>query len=249
MKIISWNPNGIRALMKKISIKDFIKKYQPDILCFNEIKASTPISNIYLQLEFKNQYWNVSKAKKGYAGTVVLSKIKPINVIKSPFDDEGRLICLEFEEYYLINVYVANAGQDLKRLDYRIGVWDVKLREFVSKLDKPVIIMGDMNVAHKEIDIARPKYNLRTPGFTIEERESYKKLLDLGFVDTFRHFYPTTIKYTYWGYRFKCREKNIGWRIDAALVNKDLMNKVVSSEILDEEVGSDHCPIVLELSS
>ena len=247
MKILSWNPNGIRALMKKISIKDFIKKYKPDIICFNEIKASAPLPNIYLQLEFKNQYWNVSKARKGYAGTAVLSKIKPLNVIKSPFDDEGRLICLEFEEYFLINVYVVNAGQGLKRLYHRISDWDVKLREFISKLEKPVILMGDMNVAHKEIDIARPKSNLQTPGFTKEERVSYQKLLDMGLVDTFRHFYPNVVKYTYWGYRFRCREKNIGWRIDAALVDKNIMDKVVSSEILDDEKGSDHCPIMLEL--
>lgn len=249
MKIISWNPNGIRALMKKINISDFIKKYKPDILCFNEIKASAPVSTIPLQLAFKHQYWNISE-KKGYAGTVVFSKIKPLNVIKSPFDKEGRLICLEFEEYFVINVYVPNSGQELKRLEYRVNVWDRFLREFISKLEKPVILVGDMNVARTEIDLARPRQNRMSSGFTKEERESFELLLkECKLVDTFRHFHPEEVKYTYWGYRFRCREKNLGWRIDHGLVSENFVKNVMRSEILDEELGSDHCCILLELKS
>ena len=249
MKIISWNPNGIRALIKKIKLTEFIKKYKPYILCFNEIKASAAISSIPLQLEFRHQYWNISE-KKGYAGTCVLSKIKPLNVIKSPFDKEGRLICLEFEEYFVINVYVPNSGQELKRLGYRVHQWDFALREFVSKLEKPVILVGDMNVARTSIDLARPRQNTKTSGFTIEERESFEKLLkECKLIDTFRYLHPNVVKYTYWGYRFRCREKNLGWRIDYGLVSEKIKDKIVRSEILDKELGSDHAPIVLELKS
>ena len=249
MKIISWNPNGIRALMKKVNLTEFFKKHNPDIVCFNEIKASAPISSIPLRLIFKYQYWNISE-KKGYAGTVVLSKIKPINVIKSPFDKEGRLICLEFEEYYVINVYVPNSGQELKRLNYRVNEWDVKLREFIKSLDKPVILVGDMNVARTPKDLARPKQNTRSSGFTQEERESFENMItECKLIDTYRHFYPDEIKYTYWGYRFRCREKNLGWRIDYALITEDLRDKIVRSEILDKPLGSDHAPIVLEIKS
>lgn len=249
MKIISWNPNGIRALLKKIRLDKFIEEYKPDILCFNEIKGSAAISNIYLQSLFKHQYWNISKAKKGYAGTVVFSKIKPINVIKSPFDEEGRLICLEFDNYYVINVYVPNAGAELKRLKYRVEEWDEKLREFILSLKKPVIIVGDFNVARTEKDLARPKNNLRTAGYTKEERESFEKTLSLGLMDTYRELYPNEIKYSYWSYRFRCREKNLGWRIDYCLISNELKDKIIKSEILDKEIGSDHCPILLELKS
>ena len=184
--------------------------------------------------------------KKGYAGTCILSNIKPLSIEKSPFDDEGRLLCLEFEEYYLINLYVPNAGQDLKRIKYRVEEWDVKLRKYIKSKTKPVIVVGDLNVAHKEIDIARPKTNLRTPGYTIEERSSFDKLLGIGLIDTYRYIHPKEIKYSYWSYRFKCREKNLGWRIDYALVPEKMKSKIKRSEILDDEIGSDHCPILLD---
>lgn len=249
MKIIAWNPNGIRALLKKINIQKFINTYKPDILCFNEIKASNPINSIYLQTIYKHQVWNISK-KKGYAGTCVLSKIKPLNIEKSPFDEEGRLIRLEFEDYNVIVVYVPNSGQDLKRLNYRVNVWDAKLREYIKQLEKPVILVGDCNVARTPMDLARPKNNTRSSGFTKEERESFEKTLnECQLIDTFRHFYPKEIKYSYWGYRFKCREKNLGWRIDYGLVYKDLLDQIKSSEILDNELGSDHCPILLEINT
>jgi len=244
VKIISWNPNGIRALMKKINMNKFINDNKPDILCFNEIKASEPINTIYLHLHYKYQYWNISK-RKGYAGTVTFSLIKPLSVDKSPFDDEGRLICLEFDKYYVINVYVPNSGAKLARLKYRTEVWDIKLREYISKLKKPVIIVGDLNVAHHEIDIARPKTNLRTAGYTIEERKSFQKLLDMGFIDTYRSKNPDEVKYSYWSYRTRGRERNVGWRIDYGLVSKDLEDKIEEVNILDKEMGSDHCPVSL----
>ena len=246
MKIISWNPNGIRALLKKIKINEFLQNHKPDILCFNEIKASHPENNLYFQTFFKHQYWNISE-KKGYAGTCIFSNIKPLNIIKSPFDNEGRLICLEFEDFFLINVYTPNAGQELKRLDYRVKEWDVKFQEFVGKFQKPSILVGDFNVAHKPIDLARPKSNEHSAGFTKEERDSFQELLNLGFIDSFRMFYPDKVQYSYWGYRFKCREKNLGWRIDYGLVSEKLKDKIKSSEILDNQLGSDHCPIILEL--
>lgn len=247
MKIISWNPNGIRALMKKVNIDSFIKEHDPDILCFNEIKASAPSNVIIFQLNFKYQYWNVSKARKGYAGTMVACKKKPLSVDKSPFDNEGRMICLEFKDYYVINLYVPNSGSELKRLKYRVEEWDIKLREYVKKLDKPIIMVGDFNVAHKEIDLARPKTNKKTAGFTNEERESFQKLLDMGFIDTYRKFEPEKVKYSYWSYRFRCREKGLGWRIDYGLVSKKLEDKIEEVDILDKQMGSDHCPILLKM--
>jgi exodeoxyribonuclease-3 len=246
MKIISWNVNGIRSWLKKIKFQQFIKNYEPDILCLNEIKASNPINALDFYI-YKYRYWNISK-KKGYAGTCIFSKLEPLSVEKSPFDEEGRLLCLEFEDYYLINLYVPNSGQELKRLKYRTEKWDEELRNYIKKKDKAVIIVGDMNVAHKEIDLARPKSNLHTAGYTMEERNSFEKLLNIGLIDTYRLLHQETKdKYTYWSYRFKCREKNLGWRIDYALISNNLKDKIVKSEILENELGSDHCPILCEL--
>ena len=191
------------------------------------------------------QYWNISKARKGYSGTVVFSKVKPLSVEKSPFDNEGRLINVEYEDFNLINLYVPNSGQELKRLEYRVNEWDEKLREYIKGQKKPVIVVGDMNVARYEIDLARPKTNTRSSGFTKEERESFEKTLELGLVDTFRHFHPEEVKYSYWGYRFRCREKNLGWRIDYFLVSKELMKNITESDIMADQIGSDHAPIIL----
>ena len=245
MKIIYWNVNGIRAVQRRINFNKFLTDNNADIMCLGEIKASKTENNMHLQMMYPHQYWNISKAKKGYSGTVVLSKIKPLSVEKSPFDEEGRLINLEFDNFNLINLYVPNSGQELKRLEYRVNEWDKKLREYINSQKKPVIVVGDMNVARYEIDLARPKSNRRSSGFTKEERESFEKTLDLGLVDTFRHFHPDEVKYSYWGYRFKCREKNLGWRIDYFLVSKELMKDVRESDIMTEQVGSDHAPIIL----
>ena len=245
VKIISWNPNGIRALMRKINMREFIKDNNPDILCFNEIKASDPVNTIYMQIAFKYHYWNISK-RKGYAGTITYSKIKPISVDKSPFDEEGRLICLEFDKYYVLNVYVPNSGAKLARLHYRTKTWDVQLRQYIYHLKKkPVIIVGDLNVAHHEIDLARPKTNLTTAGYTLDERKSFDKLLSMGFIDTFRYKNPDVVKYSYWSYRTRGRERGVGWRIDYCLIPEDMKDKIKEVDILDDQMGSDHCPISL----
>lgn len=252
MKIISWNVNGLRALSRNISIENFVKKYNPDIICFNEIKSSTQTNTLLFNiLGYKEQYWNIS-TKKGYAGTVIFSKVKGIKIEKSPFDKEGRLICVEFPKFYLINLYVPNSGAQLKRLKYRTEEWDKELRKYIKdkQKNKEVIVVGDLNVARTEKDLARPKTNLKTAGYTLEERESFETTLkELELKDTFRELNPETIKYTYWSYRCKCREKNLGWRLDYALVSKKMFKNIKKSEIMDKEVGSDHCPILLELKS
>ena len=245
MKIIYWNVNGIRAVQRRINFNKFLTEQNADIMCLGEIKASKTENNMHFQMMYPHQYWNISKARKGYSGTVVFSKVKPISVEKSPFDNEGRLINLEYEDFNLINLYVPNSGQELKRLEYRVNEWDEKLREYIKAQKKPVIVVGDMNVARYEIDLARPKSNTRSSGFTKEERESFEKTLELGLVDTFRHFHPEEVKYSYWGYRFRCREKNLGWRIDYFLVSKEMMKNVRESNILADQMGSDHAPIIL----
>jgi len=243
MRIISWNPNGIRALLKKNVLNSFLKKYNPDIVCFNEIKSS----EFTLEFDYPFIYWNSSETKKGgYAGTLVLSKIKPDKVEMSPFDNEGRLIKLEFKSFTLINVYVPNAGQKLKRLDFR-NEWDKNFRKYV-KNNKKLIIAGDLNVAYdKNIDIWNPSYNDK-PGTTKKERTNFKKLLELGFVDTFRNLHKNKIKYSYWSYLGRGREKNKGWRLDYFLVSKDIFKKIKNSDILDKIKGSDHAPIILDIN-
>ncbi len=245
MKIISWNPNGIRALLRKFNMSKFLKKYNPDIICFNEIKSCE------ILLEFEKTYpyifWNCSKTKKGgYSGTLILSKIKPNNVEMSPFDNEGRLIKLEFKKFTLINVYVPNAGIKLKRLEYRMK-WDMKLRKYI-KNSKKTILTGDLNVAYnKNLDIWNSSYNDKA-GVTPDERNNFKKLLNLGFIDTFRYLHPKKVKYSYWSYWGNARPKNKGWRMDYFLVSKDIKNKVIKSDILDKVKGSDHAPILLDIN-
>jgi exodeoxyribonuclease-3 len=261
MKIISWNVNGIRAILKKDYFIDLINSEDPDVFCMGETKISCPFLNVQEEITEKLKskyfnYWSPCKTRKGYSGTAIYTKKEPENVIyglkigDTEYDDEGRVITCEFKKYYLIHVYTPNSGQELARLEWRTETWDRMFSKFIEKLQKtkPVIVCGDLNVAHKEIDLKNPKTNLRTAGFTTEERTSFDKLLkDTELVDTFRSLNPELIKYSYWTYKFQARLKNAGWRIDYFLVDKNLLKKVIKSDILDNILGSDHAPIILEI--
>jgi len=252
MKIISWNVNGIRAITKKDFFDD-ISKMDPDILCLQETKAQDEeVEEALAKMTGYHQYYN-SAQKKGYSGVAILSKVKPISITNDmgieEHDQEGRVQCAEFDNFYLVNVYVPNSGQALVRLDYR-KQWDVDFSNFLKglKKTKPVILCGDLNVAHQAIDLKNDKANYnKTAGYTQIEIDGMDNLLAVGFVDSFRHFYPDKVQYTYWSYRFKARERNTGWRIDYFLVSKSLIDKVKKVEILSEYYGSDHCPIQLEV--
>ena len=249
MKIISWNVNGIRSLIKTNYINNLLIEECPDILCLNETKLSNEIeSDIFNSYEYN--YHNISKIKKGYSGTSIYSKIKPINVTLGIYDidNEGRVIILEYKKFYLVNVYTPNSGVGLNRLDWRINTWDSNFINYIFKLqiDKPIILCGDLNVAHTEIDLKNPKTNLHSAGFTIEERLSFNKLLEnCLLIDTFRYLNPNKIEYSYWSYMNKARIKNIGWRIDYFLVSNKIIKKVLKSIILTHIFGSDHAPIEL----
>ena len=252
MKIISWNINGIRAITQKDFFEDF-SKMNPDIICLQETKAQDgEVEKALSQLSAYHHYYN-SAVRKGYSGVAMLSKIKPIAVTYDmgieEHDQEGRVISAEFETFYLVNVYVPNSGQELVRLDYR-QQWDIDFRNYLSNLkeSKPVILCGDLNVAHQAIDLKNDKANYnKTAGYTQIEIDGMDHLLDAGFVDSWRHFHPDTVAYTYWSYRFKARERNTGWRLDYFLVSNSLLDKVKNIEILSEYYGSDHCPVLLEL--
>ncbi|HLW32171.1 MAG TPA: exodeoxyribonuclease III [Aequorivita sp.] len=253
MKIISWNINGIRAITKKDFFEDF-SKMEPDVLCLQETKAQDgEVEKALSPLKNYHHYYN-SADRKGYSGVAVLSKVKPLSVTYDmgieEHDQEGRVICAEFDTFYLVNVYVPNSGQELVRLDYR-QQWDTDFRNYLSNLKetKPVILCGDLNVAHQAIDLKNDKANYnKTAGYTQVEIDGMDHLLNAGFVDSFRHFYPDTVAYTYWSYRFKARERNTGWRLDYFLVSNSILDKVNKVEILSEYYGSDHCPIKLELA-
>ncbi len=248
LKFTSWNVNGIRACDKK-GFKEYFKESNSDIFCLQEIKLSEG------QYEFNPegyyQYFNYAQ-RKGYSGTAIYTKEKPLNVvygISHELDNEGRTIVLEYPNYYVLTVYTPNSQRELKRLPTRLD-WDDKFREYVSNLDKekPVIMCGDFNVAHKEIDLKNPKTNVKNAGFSPEERESFTKLLNAGFTDSFRLLYPDVIeRYSWWSYRFKAREKNAGWRIDYWLVSNSLGANIVNSEIDDKILGSDHAPVYLNI--
>mgnify|MGYP003879586285 CR=1 FL=1 len=247
MKLISWNVNGLRACLNK-GFLDYFHKVDADIFCIQETKLQE--GQIKLDLEGYYQYWNYAE-KKGYSGTAVFTKIKPLSVSYGigieEHDKEGRVITLEFDDFYLVNVYTPNSQRELARLDYRMK-WEDDFREYLKNLEKnkPVIVCGDLNVAHKEIDIKNPEANRRNAGFTDEEREKMTILLESGFVDTFRYFYPDKKDaYTWWSYMRKAREKNIGWRIDYFLVSKSLVNRLKSAAIHSDVMGSDHCPVEL----
>ena len=250
LKLISWNVNGIRACLNK-GFGDFFKTVNADIFCIQETKCQKEqVEN--LEYDGYTSYWN-SAEKKGYSGTAVFTKIKPITVTYGigieEHDKEGRVITLEFEDFYLVNVYTPNSKRELERLDYR-QIWEDEMRKYLLKLDKkkPVIMCGDLNVAHKEIDLKNPKTNTHNAGFTIEERTKMTNLLEAGFVDSFRYLYPEEEgKYTWWSYMRKSREKNIGWRIDYFIVSDRIKEKIKEAKIYDEILGSDHCPIGLEI--
>ena len=247
MKLISWNVNGLRAVMSKGNLIPFMNAECPDIMAFQETKMQEDQQNFNFDGYFR--YMN-SAEKKGYSGTMVLSKIKPLSVdydIKGEdHPKEGRVITLEYEDFYFVCAYVPNSKDGLKRLDYRMH-WEDDLRKHLMKLDKkkPVIYTGDLNVAHNEIDLKNPDDNHFSAGFSDEEREKFSKLLSSGFKDSFRELYPETVKYSWWSYRTKARERNAGWRIDYFVVSDRLMDKVKDSLIYNDIEGSDHCPIGL----
>lgn len=253
MKIISWNINGVRAITKKDFFED-ISKISPEILCLQETKAQdTEVEKALAEMTEYHQYYN-SANRKGYSGVALLSKTEPISVTYDmgveEHDLEGRVLCAEFEEFYLVNTYVPNSGAKLVRLDYR-KTWDDDFRLYLKNLQKtkPVILCGDLNVAHQAIDLKNDKANYnKTAGYTQVEIDGMDKLLNVGLVDSFRYFHPEEVAYTFWSYRFKSRERNTGWRLDYFLVSNSFMEKVKSNEILSEYYGSDHCPIQLELN-
>ena len=246
-KLISWNVNGLRSCMGK-GFMDFFDSVDADIFCLQEIKLSE--GQIEWNKENYYSYWNYAE-KKGYSGTAVFSKEKPLSVKYGigidEHDHEGRVITLEFEKFYMVTVYTPNSQRELTRLEYRMK-WEDDFRNFLNDLrkTKPVVVTGDMNVAHKEIDLKNPKTNRKNAGFTDEERQKMTELLDSGFIDTFRYFYPDAEqRYSWWSYMFKSREKNAGWRIDYFLASKELEDRLISAEIHDKVLGSDHCPIEL----
>ncbi len=250
MKFISWNVNGLRACVNKGFI-DFFNETNADFFCLQETKMQE--GQLELELDGYFQYWN-SAEKKGYSGTAIFTKIKPINVKYDMgiemHDKEGRVICLEYDDFYLVNVYTPNSKRELARLDYRLK-WENDFREYLIKLDstKPVILCGDLNVAHKEIDLKNPKTNTKNAGFTVEEREQMTLLLDSGFIDSYRYLYPEKEgAYTWWSYMFKAREKNAGWRIDYFVISNKIKDKLVDSIIHDQIMGSDHCPVEIILN-
>lgn len=250
MKLISWNVNGIRACVTK-GFLEYFNEMDADIFCIQESKLQE--GQINLELEGYYQYWNYAE-KKGYSGTAIFTKEKPLNVTYGlgieEHDKEGRVITLEFENFYMITVYTPNSKNELARLDYRM-VWEDAFKEYLKVLDekKPVIVCGDLNVAHKEIDLKNPKTNLRNAGFTGEERSKFTELLNSGFVDTFRYFYPDEVgAYSWWSYRFNARAKNAGWRIDYFLVSDSIKDKLEDAKIHSEVLGSDHCPVELKIN-
>ena len=249
MKLISWNVNGIRAAMTK-GFEEFFDSISADIFCVQETKLQP--EQIKFEKEGYKQYWN-SAVKKGYSGTAVFSKIEPISVKYGigieEHDQEGRVITLEFEKFFLVNCYTPNSKRELERLEYR-QVWEDEFRKYLVNLDnkKPVILCGDLNVAHKEIDLKNPSSNHHNAGFTDEEREKMTKLLEAGFTDSFRYMYPDKEgEYSWWSYMFHAREKNAGWRIDYFIVSKSIETQIKEATIYTEILGSDHCPVGLEI--
>ena len=247
MKLISWNVNGIRACVNK-GFKDFFKEADADIFCIQETKCQEG----QIDLEFKGykSYWN-SAERKGYSGTAIFTKKEPQNVFYGigidEHDKEGRVITLEFDKYYVVTIYTPNAKRELERLDYR-QIWEDEIRKYLLSLSskKPVIMCGDLNVAHEEIDLKNPKTNRGNAGFTDEERTKMTELLNAGFVDTFRYLYPDkTDAYSWWSYMGRAREKNVGWRIDYFIVSENIKDKIKDAVIYPEVMGSDHCPVGL----
>lgn len=264
MRLISWNVNGIRAVHKKDLFMPFVKKYKPDIICLQETKAEQHQSEVDLP-EYE-EYWN-SASRKGYSGTAIFTKTKPISItldipeeivkkykgLKDKYGDanaEGRVICAEFKNFFIVTVYTPNAKDDLSRIAMRHDMWDKAFLAYMKELEKkkPVVFCGDLNVAHTPEDLARPKENIGKKGFTDEEREGFQNFIDAGFVDTFRMKTSGNGHYTWWSHFAGARARNVGWRIDYFLVSSKLKSKVKNASILPEVMGSDHCPIVLEIA-
>jgi exodeoxyribonuclease-3 len=251
MKLISWNVNGIRAVLGK-GFGDFVTAEKPDILCLQETKARPEQVALPLEMAGYHSFWN-SAVKPGYSGVAVFSREKPLDVRlgigSDEHDQEGRVLTVEYPDFTLVNVYTPNAQDELRRLSYRL-VWDAAFREYVGREAerKPVVFCGDLNVAHQEIDLARPRENRRNPGFSDEERESFGRLLDAGFTDSFRHFHPDKAEaYSWWSYRAGARQRNVGWRIDYFGVSSPFMARVVDARIFPHVLGSDHCPVGMTL--
>lgn len=265
MKLFSWNVNGIRAVIKKGEFQNFINKYDPDILCLQETKAEQ--GQAVIDLPQYKEYWNSSRAKKGYSGTAIFTKVKPLNVINDipqefieqagltadnygHSNDEGRVISAEFTNYFVVTAYTPNAKDDLTRIPLR-EQWDKAITAYCADLQtkKPVIYCGDMNIAHTEDDLANPKSNKGKKGFTAEERAGFDNWLSAGLIDIFRNYHKGNGYYTWWSYFAKARERNVGWRIDYFLVSEKLKDKVLSASIHPEQLGSDHCPVSIKLKN
>ena len=250
MKFISWNVNGIRACLKK-GFAEYFQEANADIFCIQETKCQE--GQVELTLPGYHQYWN-SAVRKGYSGTAIFAKREPLSVSYGigieEHDQEGRVITLEYEDFYFVTVYTPNSQNELARLSYRMD-WERDFLEYLTKLEerKPVVWCGDLNVAHQEIDLKNPKTNRKNAGFTDEERACFTKVLESGFIDTFRYFYPDQEGiYSWWSYRFRAREKNAGWRIDYFLVSSSLREKMVDAKIHTQVLGSDHCPVELDIT-
>ena len=247
MKFVSFNVNGLRAILKKRFVEDFYK-FDADIFSLNETKLSD--DSFPFMPEGYNVYHTYSKVRKGYSGVAVFSKKLPLNVhyglLDNKYDDEGRVITLEFEKFYYVACYVPNAGDELKRMDFRMQ-FEKDLIEYFSSLNKPIVYCGDLNVAHNPIDLKNPKSNTHNAGFTIEERTAFNNLLSQGYIDTFRYLYPEVIKYSWWSYMFNSRKNNAGWRIDYYLVSEGIKDLVKDAEIHNDVYGSDHCPVSLTI--
>ncbi|MEM8710185.1 MAG: exodeoxyribonuclease III [Planctomycetota bacterium] len=252
MKLISWNVNGLRAVLKKPDLLQLIESEQPDVLCLQETKAREEQVTLPPEMEGYASHWNAAE-KPGYSSTAIFSKTSPIeawNGMGAPeHDSEGRVITLEYEDFFVVTVYTPNSQNELRRLPYRVE-WDAHFLSYVTELEsrKPVVFCGDLNVSHREIDLARPGPNRNNPGFSDAERKGFDNILAAGFVDTFRHFEPNTEgAYSWWSYRAGARGKNIGWRLDYFCISGALLPRLSSAAILDQVMGSDHCPVLIEL--
>jgi exodeoxyribonuclease III len=250
LKLVSWNVNGLRACLNK-GFLEYFRQVDADVFCLQETKLQEGQVELDLGQEYL-QYWNYAE-KKGYSGTAVFTRMKPLAVrygLEEEDEPEGRIITLKFDQFYLVNVYTPNARRDLSRLDFRLE-WEDRFLSYIRELELelPVIICGDLNVAHQDIDLKNAKANIGNSGFTDEERSKFSRLLEAGWIDSFRHLYPETIgAYTWWSFMPKVRERNIGWRIDYFLVSEQLQEKLAEARIDSEVMGSDHCPVILELT-
>jgi exodeoxyribonuclease-3 len=263
MKIIAWNVNGLKSLLKTKHLDNMINDEDPDVFCMGETKLSCPYDEIESQIgtkfpQFEFRYWSPCKTKKGYSGTSIFCKKEPLSVSyglkynNEELDNEGRVIVVEYKKYFILHVYTPNSGQALNRLEWRTTIWDRAFKKYINKLQKskPVIVCGDLNVAHQAIDLKNPKTNLKTAGYTEEERKSFQQILTkCNLIDTYRNLNPDSKEYSFWSYMRNSRDKNIGWRIDYFLVSKSLENKVKKSLILTKILGSDHAPIKLKISN